>query len=327
MRKRLVILGLLLAAIALAQAPMRWDKGGTNQSNSYGTARICSDGTRFVTCTPTKTNTPTNTPTVTPTITPTPTITNTPTVTPTSTVTATPTRTPTVTNTPVSNSAVDNSLWMQHFWVDNSLLPSTNAVSAVTTWPAFGYGPINGTGHSMTTELAQAKDTMTGALGTSKSIAGWDTGGNQSIILEIIGGIYLASNAAPAYLILCQSLPTTNVLPSCYFVKVGNTNQWQLFRTNSIGTATSLGQESYWHNPSAGDTVDMIIPATALLFNGSTNTLTVWMRPPGNQWVKLFSVSDSTYTTMRYGGIAVEPGTTTTGETWFWCPLQLWYTP
>lgn len=354
MRKPLIVAGLFIAIAAVAQQVFKVPQGGSGTDTIGTSSRLCSspDGKRIVTCppaaatsTPTVTLTPTSTPTSTPTQTPTQTATDTPTntptstptVTPTATVTNTPTNTPTVTitptatNTPIVNTIINDSLWGRKFWEDNSLLPSTNAISAVTSWPAFAYGPSADTGHTLTTDLAQAKDAIAAPANGTRAIGGWDLGAGKTVVLAAIGGMGLGGrgNQVKAFVTLCRTLPATNNLASCYVLSWDNgVNGFALLKTDTFGVATVLsnyGSSALMLPPGLADVMPL---SAAIRFDGGAHTITGWARFRNSQWVKLLSSSDSTYSDMRYVGISTETGANgVTADAYFVCPVQVWYTP
>lgn len=342
------------AALATGQQVFKYPQGGTGSPGPYPPgSEICSDGSKFIPCdatatptvtatltvTPTAsaTATPTNTPTNTPTDTPSNTPSDTPTATPTSTSTNTPTvtptstPTPTVTNTPIVNTVLNDSLWGRRFWEVNSLLPTTNAISAATSIPAFDYTAISA-GHVMTTDLATVHDVLTSAAGSTVGREGWDLGAGKSVVLFAVGGMGAGgSSAVVTALHLCQDVPTVGSgPPKCYKIQFKpQNNGFSLDVTSAVGTGTVLatyGSATLLTAPSIADVPPL---SAAILFDGSAHTLTGWIRSRNSQWFKILSASDSTYSTMRYVGISAEnsSGVTISHDAWFVAPFQVWYTP
>lgn len=323
-KRALLIFG--VAAILIAQAPLRWDKGGTNATGPYIASPICSDGTKFVVCTATPTNTPTQTPTNTPTVTPTGTVTNTPTITPTNTPTPTPTVTPTVTNTPISSATLDQTLWMKSFFVDNSLLPTTNFKDSISSWPAFGSTAVS-TGHVWSGDLAWEKDTSTSAAAFTGANGWWDIGSAQTKILVLVGGTGSGSSTrAQTSLWAGATVPVNQLTKDSYeFIFLDNSSGFALYKTNNSSTYTQIG--SNFTGMVAPVHADAYPISAALLLDGSAHTLQAFIRGTSGQWIRIFNASDSTVTSFRYVGVRTTQQTTANAQMWFVAPLEIWYTP
>jgi len=231
------------------------------------------------------------------------------------------------------NTIIDDSLWNRKFWEDNALLPTTNAISAATSIPAFDYTAISA-GHVMTTDLATVHDVLTTAAGSTVGREGWDLGAGKGVVLFVVGGMGGAgSTVVVTALHLCQTTPTTGSgPPNCYkfqFIAPGSGNGFSLDVTSGVGTGTVLatyGSASLIKAPMLADAPPL---SAAIRFDGGAHTLTGWIRSRNSQWFKILSVSDSTYSTMRYVGISAEnsAGVPATNDAWFVAPVQVWYTP
>lgn len=201
------------------------------------------------------------------------------------------------------------------FFSTNSLLPATTYQEQLYTMPAPDFSNLNS--GTLTRTMGQIEYLTSG---TNVHNFGWDTGAARTKLLFIMSSVKTRNNGLQMF--FCDSAPGVGEPPNTLYMFNLDINGSQLQIQKRAGGAytTLVTYNKFLINDAyASAGVDM-----AFYYDDSANSLRGFLRYGLAMWFQVITVTDSSFTTMRYAGFRIA---STGGLTsWMGCPMALYYT-